>query len=490
MFRISVLVFLFSFLLSTMWSTPQIVHGLYFGYTAVLSSDRQASTLPPQVAITPQIAATRAGNVYVIWAEASDVKVHNITVQFTASADNGMTFMYPRVLSNDRGSASLPQLAATESGNVYVVWVDTNRTSGDSDIVFRASTDGGKSFGSTKMLSRDIEGSTTPSSSSSLSSSPQLAATESGNVYVVWVDTNSTSADSDIVFRASTDGGKSFGSTKMLSRDIEGSTSSLLLSSSPQLAATENGSVYVVWVDSNSTSGDSDIVFRGSITSGEKFGRKTLSRDVQGSPPLLSSSPQLAATESGNVYVVWVDTNRTSGDSDIVFRGSITSGEKFGRKTLSRDVQGSPPLLSSSPRITSPSNGSVYVVWVDTNRTSGDSDIVFRASTDGGEKLNRKKLSTEIKISSVSPQLAAIQNGNAYVLWVKSNPEFNEVLDYGNIVGGVISLGEKTRVASYPQLAATENGDVFTVWIDRKNTTDSKTVHFKKASENFFDRDP
>jgi hypothetical protein len=132
----------------------------------------------------------------------------------------------------------------------------------------------------------------------------------------------------------------------------------------------------------------------------------------------------------------------------------------------------------------------VYVVWVDTNRTSGDSDIVFRASTDGGEKLNRKKLSTEIKISSVSPQLAAIQNGNAYVLWVKSNPEFNEVLDYGNIVGGVISLGEKTRVASYPQLAATENGDVFTVWIDRKNTTDSKTVHFKKASENFFDRDP
>jgi hypothetical protein len=173
-----------------------------------------------------------------------------------------------------------------------------------------------------------------------------------------------------------------------------------------------------------------------------------------------------------------------------VFRGSTTSGEKFGRKTLSRDVQGSPPLLSSSPQITSPSNGSVYVVWVDTNSTSGDSDIVFRASTDGGEKLNRKKLSTEIKIPSVSPQLAAIQNGNAYVLWVKSNPEFNEILDYGNIVGGVISLGEKTGVASYPQLTATENGDVFTVWIDRKNTTDSKTVHFKKASENFFDRNP
>ncbi len=62
-----------------------------------------------------------------------------------------------------------------------------------------------------------------------------------------------------------------------------------------------------------------------------------------------------------------------------MFRGSTNGGEKFGRKGLSRDIQGSPPLLSSSPQLTSPSNGSVYVVWVDKNSTSGDSDIVFSA---------------------------------------------------------------------------------------------------------------
>ena len=351
-----------------MWSAPQIVHGLYFGYTTNLSSDRQASTLPPQVAITPQIAATLAGNVYVVWAEVNNIKDRNITVQFTASADNGMTFMYPRALSNDLSSASLPQIAATENGSVYVVWVDKNSTSGDSDIVFRASTDGGKNFDRTKTLSRDIEGST---------------------------------------------------------------PSSLLLSSSPQIAATENGSVYVVWVDKNSTSGDSDIVFRGSTTSGEKFGRRGLSRDIQGLPPLLSSSPQLA----------------------------------------------------------SPSNGSVYVVWVDKNSTSGDSDIVFRVSTDGGKKFNSKKLSREIELSSVSPQLAAIQNGNAYVLWVESNPQFSETLDYGTIVGEVLPLGQITSAASYPRITATENGNVYMVWIDRKNSTaEDKMVYFKKSSQFFFDR--
>jgi hypothetical protein len=351
-----------------MWSVPQTVHGLYFGYTTILSGDRQASTLP-RVSTTPQLAATLEGNVYVAWAEANDEKDRNTTVQFTVSADNGVTFMYPRVLSNDKSSASLPQIAATENGRVYLVWVDTNSTSGDSDIVFRASADGGKSFGRTKTLSRDIEG----------------------------------------------------------------SASSLLLSSSPQIAATENGRVYLTWVDTNSTSGDSDIVFRGSTTSGENFSRRVLSRDIQSSPPLLSSSPQIAATE----------------------------------------------------------NGRVYIVRVDTNSTSGDSDVVLRASTDSGKKFNSKKLSREIERSTVSPQLAAIQNGNAYVLWVESNPQFSEILDNGTMVGEVLPLGQKTNTAFYPRITTTENGSVYMIWIDYKNSTaEDKMVHFKKASQFFFDRNP
>src|SRR5918995_1507683 len=296
MFRMSVLAILFSFLFSTTWSVPQTVHGLYFGYTTNFPSDRQASTLSPQAAITPQIVATRAGNVYVVWAEVNEMKDHNITVQFTASADNGMTFTHPRILSNHRSSASLPQIAATENGTVYVVWVDTNSTSGDSDIVFSASTNGGEKFGRTKTLSRDIEGSIASSSSLLLSSSPQIAATENGTVYVVWVDTDSTSGDSDIVFSASTNGGEKF-ARKGLSRDIRDSPA--LLSSSPQIASPSNGSVYVVWVDKNSTSGDSDIVFSASTNGGDKFDRKKLSRETE----ISVVSPQLAAIRNGNVYV-------------------------------------------------------------------------------------------------------------------------------------------------------------------------------------------
>ena len=156
--------------------------------------------------------------------------------------------------------------------------------------MFKWSIDAGKTFKS-KKLSRGL-------SASSLS--PQIAATEGGNVYAVWVDKKNNSTyggDTDIVFKWSIDAGKTFKSKK-LSRGL--SASSL----SPQIAATEGGNVYAVWVDKKNNStygGDTDIVFKWSIDAGKTFKSKKLSRGLSAS----SLSPQIAATEGGNVYVTW-----------------------------------------------------------------------------------------------------------------------------------------------------------------------------------------
>ncbi len=109
--------------------------------------------------------------------------------------------------------------------------------------------------------------------------------------------------------------------------------------------------------------------------------------------------------------------------------------------------------------------------------------------TNGGEKFDSKKLSKETEISVGSPQVAAIRNGDVYVLWVESNPQFSEILDNGTIVGEVLPLGRTTSEASYPRITATENGNVYMVWIDRKNSTaEDKMVYFKKSSQFYFDR--
>ena len=184
-------------------------------------------------------------------------------------------------------SPSVTQLAATENGNVYVVWVDNNI------LYFKSSPDHGSNFNIPIILSENV------SLTSSLS--PQLAATENGNVYVVWVDNNI------LYFRSSPDHGSKFNIPIILSENV-----SLTSSSSPQLAATENGNVYVVWVDKKNTNstngGDTDIAFKWSKDAGNTFSSKKLSRGLGTS----SLSPQLAATENGNVYVVWVDKKNTN----------------------------------------------------------------------------------------------------------------------------------------------------------------------------------
>jgi hypothetical protein len=86
----------------------------------------------------------------------------------------------------------------TSGSNVYVSW-SSNKTGGSFEIMFRASTDNGKTFGAKMNLSN------TPGVDSL---NPSIAASAS-NVYVSWWErANKTS---EPVLRISNDNGKTFG---------------------------------------------------------------------------------------------------------------------------------------------------------------------------------------------------------------------------------------------------------------------------------------
>jgi hypothetical protein len=209
-----VFLFLFLFITITVFTTPQVAYSLYFGDTINIIESNKSSLLP-----SPQLAATEGGNVYVVWVD------KNI-LYFNSSHDNGSKFNTPIILSKNVNLTSSPQLAATEGGNVYAVWVDKKNNStygGDTDIAFKWSKDAGQTF-SSKKLSRGL-------SASSLS--PQLAATEGGNVYAVW--SNNQTNFKEILGKNAI-----FGETIKISNNTD--------SAYPQLAATEGGNVYVIWV--------------------------------------------------------------------------------------------------------------------------------------------------------------------------------------------------------------------------------------------------
>jgi hypothetical protein len=177
-------------------------------------------------------------NVYVVWEEESATvsnnsmdKIHdniNYDIYFKKSTDGGASFSKEINLSNNSGFSEHPQIAVFGS-NVYVAWTDN--TPLNKEILFKMSTDGGNTFYKTINLSNN-----------SGNSYNQEIAVFANNVYLVWEDKtdnfknggnnsgdnnidnvaiskNAASANSDIVVKASTDGGNTFKNTKIITND-------------------------------------------------------------------------------------------------------------------------------------------------------------------------------------------------------------------------------------------------------------------------------
>jgi hypothetical protein len=102
------------------------------------------------------------------------------------------------VISNDAFKTNRAPIATSGDNNVYVTW--WSNKSGDWEVFFKASTDGGKTFGPKINLSN---------SKGVVSDNAEIAAAGS-NVYVSWWErANLTSQEP--VMRISNDNGKSFG---------------------------------------------------------------------------------------------------------------------------------------------------------------------------------------------------------------------------------------------------------------------------------------
>jgi hypothetical protein len=95
-------------------------------------------------------------------------------------------------------------IATSGDNNVYIAWW-SNKT-GNDEVMFRASSDGGKIFSDKTNLSNTIN---------SQSQNASIAAA-GNNVYVSWWERNQTS--NEPVMRISNDNGKTFGEIMKLSK--------------------------------------------------------------------------------------------------------------------------------------------------------------------------------------------------------------------------------------------------------------------------------
>ena len=153
----------------------------------------------------PSLICGPKGEIYICWIDKlSDTKSPD--VMFTSSNDGGKSFMKALPISETRGLGADPVVAADDKG-VYVAWSDLSPRTGQPDIFFATTRDGGKTW--EKRM--DI------APTSGRSTEPAIGAAD-GGIAVVWRDTTGHESNPDIWIALSTDHGKSFGEPKEFQR--------------------------------------------------------------------------------------------------------------------------------------------------------------------------------------------------------------------------------------------------------------------------------
>jgi hypothetical protein len=178
--------------------------GTSFAYVA---AHTLSSTLPGETDLYQKMAAS-GSSVYVTWT--NDTMTTDNTM-FAASTNNGATFGAALNLNKAVVTDIYPDLAAS-AGNVYVVWIEASGV--NPGALYRVSSNNGSTFSSTINLSN------TQGTSISVCPSPVnclTIAASGSNVYTAWIESSAT--NNGVYFVSSSDNGSTFGAPQNLSND-------------------------------------------------------------------------------------------------------------------------------------------------------------------------------------------------------------------------------------------------------------------------------
>jgi hypothetical protein len=347
----------------------------------------------PMDSVYGQVAAWN-NNVYMLWQDSMPPGYTNYDIFIKSSNDKGTTFGSPVNLSNNSGFSEHPQIAAYNN-NVYAIWADD--TSGNREVFFTRSEDNSTSFDKIKNLSNNTS-----------DSFNQEIAVFGDNVYVVWLDQDEAD-NTNILLKASFDGGTTFGRTVHISSNANQETF-------PKIAAYE-GSVYIAWnmagdnVDERDNEG---LFFVRSLDGGNTFDNIIkLNHENDFGELQVAAFDETVYVVSGGIHSV--DVN------GVFFTKSVDGGRSFSE----------PVTIDGNATFVNPLNVEVgaydeqfsYVAAQVT--VLGNEEILLLEMT-GNDSTRVINLSNNPKISEC-PSIA-MAGDNIYVVWEDMTPGNHEIL--------------------------------------------------------------
>jgi len=148
----------------------------------------------------PEITVDLNGYIYIAW---SDDTTGNEEIFYRKSTDTGATWSSTKRLTWNSGNSRDPVITTDTNNFIYIFWSDN--TSGNNEIYYRKSINGGTSWESTKRLTW-----------TSSSARPEIVTDNNDNVYAFWLSYVSSAWGSEIFFKKSINGGTSWSQPKRL----------------------------------------------------------------------------------------------------------------------------------------------------------------------------------------------------------------------------------------------------------------------------------
>jgi hypothetical protein len=310
----------------------------------------------------PQIAVSKNGIIFIIWADNTDS--NNTEIMFTKSDDNGTTFSKPINLSNNSQNSNNQEISAFNE-NVYIVWQDIDLNNNkNSSIMFKSSIDSGNTFNDTIELATNT-----------IEAYPKVNSYED-YVYIVWNSENNNLSEDNknngLFFIKSNDRGNTFENSIRIAHYNFGES---------QIAVNEN-EVFIVWGGLHEKN-INDIYIVQSDDNGSSFTDPyTIQENITKHETKIQSNKinhptNVEITNNDPEYIVWQD--KISKENQDIF---ITNIKNDFQSTKILNLSNNTGI-SECPQI-AVSKNYIYVLWEDI--TPGNHEIFFTK----GQSINNK----------------------------------------------------------------------------------------------------
>jgi len=255
----------------------------------------------------------------------------------------------------------------------------------------------------------------------------------------------------------------------------------------PTITALSDGRFVVVWTDFS----ESQIVSRGSASLGQFFNadgslsgsRFEINQITSGS----QNQPSVAAIAGGGFVAVWTDLSQTSADtSGSAIKARYFSGNGYAQQyetLINFNSNGD----QKDPSVTTLSNGSFVVTWVDNSLAAGDTDgssIMAKVYRSPLSTLFLTPLTADFLVntstanSQSQPVVAALSEGRFVVSWMDDGGDGSafsvkaQVFNADASRSGVELLVNTTLASDQqrPTIAALPDGRFVIAWADASQT--------------------